>query len=388
VLITPLAAGAQDQENAQVRAAIRRGVNYLKVRQQEDGSWSYASHEVGMTSLAALALVENDVPVGDPVIQKALNVVRGSAPSTAYTYDISLAILFLVRVGEKDDIELIHELGTRLAAGQLSSGGWSYLCPLVVAQPRPASVSNSPRLNSAGANNRRAGRLNAGGGPRAGNFGDNSNTQFAVLGIWAAGRTGLDVRDTMSLVDKRFRSTQTAGGGWAYSGGAETDAMTCAGLMSLALAKGHKVLDSQMVNRQPNADASHRPTMDSDAQIERGIRRVEFYANTMGQGSALYFLWSLERVGVALGLARLGNVDWYERGATLLIQTQQGDGGWRSNRGELPDTSFALLFLHRSNLAQGMPQLVTGRSGSGENNMRAGKLEDLIRSVRTPAKDE
>ena len=100
----------------------------------------------------------------------------------------------------------------------------------------------------------------------------------------------------------------------------------------------------------------------------------------------MYFLWSVERVGVALGMARFGGIDWYRRGASVLIKTQRPEGVWQTNRGPLPDTSFALLFLRRSNLTSGMPQLVTGRSSeSGENRMRAGKLDDLIRTVRPPA---
>jgi hypothetical protein len=387
VLLASVGAYAQDEDDAQIRNAVRRGVQFLKGQQNPDGSWSYPGHELGITSLAGLALIENGVTVQDPVIQKALKVVRGAAPSNAFTYDISLAILFLVRVADKSDNELILELGERLAGGQLSTGGWTYVCPLVPRPPRPASVSNSPRPSSnSSPPAKRPGRLAASVGRSMG-AGDNSNTQFAVLGVWAAGRAGLDVTETMGLVDKRFRGTQSGSGGWGYTGVGDSDAMTCAGLMSLALAKGQKVLDGQMSNRKADGDApGARPKMESDAHIERGIRRVEFYANTIGPGSTLYFLWSVERVSVALGLKRLGAVDWYRRGANALLQAQQLDGGWRSNRGELADTSFALLFLHRSNLAEGMPQLVTGRSG--ENNMRPGSLDDLIRSVRPDPKSD
>jgi hypothetical protein len=235
--------------------------------------------------------------------------------------------------------------------------------------------------------------LNAAAGPRFGGFGDNSNTQFAVLGVWSAGRAGLDIRETMAEVDRRFRGTQAANGGWGYAGVGDSDAMTCAGLMSLALVKGHKVLEAQMVNRIPEPEAKPesrgKPKSDVDLHIERGLNRLEQYSARIGPASTLYFLWSVERVGVALGLSRFGNVDWYRKGSAYLIQTQQPAGNWRSNRGELADTSFALLFLRRSNLAEGMPRLVTGRSSeSGENRMRAGKLEDLIRTVRPPAKPD
>jgi hypothetical protein len=391
IVLCPSFAWAQNADDAQIRAAIRRGVQFLKGRQNRDGTWNYSGHELGITALAALALVENGVAPDDPAIKNAADSVRSAAASNTQTYDISLAILFLTRIGDKNDRELIQQLGARLAAGQLNSGGWTYICPAVAsAAPVGGSVTNRPKGNADG---RRAGQINAARGARPG-IGDNSNTQFAVLGIWAAGRAGLDVKGTMIEVDRRFRGSQTQAGGWGYAGTGDTDAMTCAGLMSLVLAKGQKVLEGQMTNRRPGIDKPEgpggRPKMDSDTQIDRGIQRVEVYANSIGPSSSLYFLWSVERVAVALGLSRIGHVDWYNRGASVLLQTQQAEGSWRSGRGpgpsEISDTAFALLFLRRSNLTEGMPQLVTSRAGgdSSENKMRAGKLDDLIRSVKSP----
>jgi hypothetical protein len=384
----PLVTLAQDdRKDAEITQAIRRGVEYLKSQQQIAGNWSYQNHDVGITALTGLALAENGVPATDPQMKRAYQYVQANAPSTTQTYDISLAILFLVRMGEATDNDLIQQLGARLAAGQLPSGGWSYHCPLVVPANPAASVSNKPPAERA-ETPRRGGRLNAAKVMRGGAFGDNSNTQFAVLGVWAAGRAGLEVKDTMAAVEQRFRTTQSAQGGWGYSRpGSESDAMTCAGLMALVLAKGHKALGGQMINRRPDGEQPEglggRPKMESDPQIDAGIRRVEAYANNMHNNSTLYFLWSVERVGVALGVARIGRVDWYSRGATVLLQTQRANGSWDAGRGDLADTAFALLFLRRSNLTEGMPQLITSRSDdSGGNRMRSGGLEDLIRTVR------
>ncbi len=398
VLAVPAAARAQNAEaDEQIRTAIRRGVQYLKMHQQADGSWNYGGHQVGITALAGLALAENGVTVDDPALKRAYEYVQANAPSNVQTYDISLAILFLVRVGKASDNDLIKGLGARLAAGQLASGGWTYNCPSSVPVPPAASVTNKPSAKTdttkPGAKAdapKRAGRINIAPPLRAG-FGDNSNTQFAVLGIWAAGRIGLDVKDTMAEVDRRFRGTQAGTGGWGYNGpGADTSAMTCAGLMALILAKGEKTLEAQMVARRGGADQPEgpggRPKMDSDKQIDKGIERVEFYAARLGPGANHYLLWSIERVGVALGTARIGRVDWYSAGATFLIKSQNADGSWRSSYGDLADTSFALLFLRRSNLAKGMPQLVTNRGGTeSETKMRAGSLEDLIKTVKPPA---
>ena len=386
LLLLPSDAWAQDDVE-RIQAAVRRGVQYLKSRQGPDGSWKYNQHDVGITALLGLALAENGVQLDDPVLRSAYQYVQTNAPQIAQTYDVSLAILFLVRVGNARDTELIHLLGRRLAAGQLASGGWTYTCPQAVPPAAPASLTNKPSPKPD--RTRRAGQLKA--AQLTGQFGDNSNTQFAVLGIWAAGRAGLDVSGPMGLIDQRFRSTQSQQGGWGYNGPrGDSDAMTCAGLMALALAKGHKTLEAQMVNRRPDKDRpegpAERPKMESDSQIDQGIRRVEQFANNINPGSSLYFLWSLERVGVALGMARIGRVDWYGRGAAALVQGQQADGSWRTAHGELADTAFALLFLRRSNLTQGMPQLVSSRSSeSGDNRMRSGNVEDLIRTVRPPA---
>ena len=394
VLAVPARIRAQDADSEeQIRAAIRRGVQYVKAHQGNDGSWNIGGHQVGATALAGLALAENGVTLEDPALKHAYEYVQANSPGNTQTYDISLAILFLVRVGKASDNDLIRLLGAKLAAGQLASGGWTYNCPQSVPLPPPAgSVTNKPsaKADTAKSAPKRGGRINAGQAMRQG-FGDNSNTQFAVLGIWAAGQAGLDVSDTMADIDGRFRTTQASSGGWGYNGpGADTPAMTCAGLMALILAKGHKTIEAQMVNRRPGcADKVEgpggKPKMNSDPQIDRGIDRVEFYAGHLAQNTNHYLLWSVERVGVALGTARIGHVDWYSAGATLLLKTQRADGSWQSAHGELADTSFALLFLRRSNLTKGMPQLVTGRGGdTSDTKMRAGSLQELLKTVRTP----
>jgi hypothetical protein len=50
-------------------------------------------------------------------------------------------------------------------------------------------------------------------------------------------------------------------------------------------------------------------------------------------------------------LAKVGLVEWYTVGATIIVLTQQPTGGWRGRYPLEVDTSFALLFLRRSNLA-------------------------------------
>src|SRR5262249_2580478 len=111
----------------QVNKAIDKGVEYLKAKQLANGSWENG-HPLGMASLPALTLLEGGVKADDPVIQKAARYVRDNykQPPGYTTYECSLALLFLDRLGDPDDKPIIRRLAMRLVGGQLPGGGWSY----------------------------------------------------------------------------------------------------------------------------------------------------------------------------------------------------------------------------------------------------------------------
>jgi hypothetical protein len=102
-----------------------------------------------------------------------------------------------------------------------------------------------------------------------------------------------------------------------------------------------------------------------------------------------YVLFSLERVAVAYGLETIGNKKWYDWGADLLLQNQNADGSWA---GEFAaggaDTSFALLFLQRANLAQDLTATLKGRvQDPGKHELRSFDVEapDKGGSTKPPA---
>jgi hypothetical protein len=70
----------------------------------------------------------------------------------------------------------------------------------------------------------------------------------------------------------------------------------------------------------------------------------------------LYFLWSIERVAVMYNLTKIGDKDWYRDWALALAQRQQADGSWNlggfHQANPMLDTSLAMLFLRRANLAK------------------------------------
>jgi hypothetical protein len=118
------------EEQAAVNAAVVRGVRFLKTKQGADGTWP-GDRAVGYASLPALTLLECGVPPSDPNVQKAAGFVRTHLGQLTRTYDLSLAVLFLDRLGETQDRERIRTLALRLVAGQAPSGGWDYDCPVL-----------------------------------------------------------------------------------------------------------------------------------------------------------------------------------------------------------------------------------------------------------------
>lgn len=184
---------AHAQISPQIDQARLKGIEFLKGEQYDDGSWSLTDHDVGITALCALALIENGVPVSDEVIEKAQRFIKKEIDEADGTCDIALAILFMNRVGGRDSRPEIRELAARLVAGQNVEGGWGATCPKV-----SAGILSNPAERPK---------------PQAG-VGDNISTQFAVQGLWAASSWGVDIRETMSQVSDRFAETQREDGGW------------------------------------------------------------------------------------------------------------------------------------------------------------------------------
>ena len=82
-----------------------------------------------------------------------------------------------------------------------------------------------------------------------------------------------------------------------------------------------------------------------------GTGRNAFRGGRFG-GNDMYFLWSLERVGVVFGLDKIRQDDWYQFGADILIPTQNATAPGGGGHGREVDTAFALLFLAKSNLVR------------------------------------
>jgi len=325
--------GADDRA---IVAAIKEGVGALKEMQRPDGSWSEQGHPLGETALAGLALVAGGERRAHPDVGAAVRVVRELSATCRQTYDIALAAMFLDVIGDEADSERIRDFGRLLATGQCADGSWSYQLE------------------------------------RGQRSGDNSNTQFAALACWICRRHGADLDATLGRVDGYFRATANHGpGGWGYKPGTgSTESMTCAGLVALAARQGllfqrareakHPVDGEQQQDdgppRQPLAAGGDPVVSEALAFLGRKLRD-----NADGEERwGLYFYWSLERVGVIYGINLIDGVDWYEWGSGRLLREQQPDGSWE---GKGVETSFAILFLARANVAADLTTAIEGWAG-------------------------
>ena len=153
---------------------------------------------------------------------------------------------------------------------------------------------------------------------------DNSCTQYGVLGVWAAARAGFDPGDKFwTTLSKHFRKCQNADGGWGYIDPTASRAnMATAGLASMFL-----VFDMYH-GKTPYSRANPRTFTDGEAaevlkSIERGMDWLGKDKSNKADG---YYLYGIERTGVASGRKLIGGEDWFAQGALAVLQAQQRDG--------------------------------------------------------------
>jgi hypothetical protein len=356
------AAFVPDVDQTRVDEAIERGAKYLLHA-------PLVELRVGAQALAGLTLLHCGRSKDEPAVVKLAAEVRRQAPQLTMTYDLASCVLFLDRLGEPDDRELIRSIALQLIAAQGPQGGWDYTSRVLDQDERTqllaalASGSRSANPDAKAASAPPSQARTSGSGSEAPvlqyhlgmqlpnqspDRSDNSLTQFAILALWTAQKYDVPVDRSLAFVEARFRASQSEDGAWGYtwrSNSTYPDSMTCAGLLGLAVGRGSAA-----------ADRTGDPAAGDEA-IDKGLTyvgkrlaafRKRFAADSYGE---LYFLWTLERMAVAYDLKSISGIDWYAWGAPIILDRQTGAGGWHEVHGAVPDTCFALLFLKRANLA-------------------------------------
>lgn len=455
-VVTSSTFGADQQ---QINAAIAKGATFLQSQHnQQQGGYTGGNHGVGSAGLAGITMLVGGTKSDNPAIQNITLFIRQRAPSETATYNIALAILFLDRLGDPRDVPAIQLLGTRLYGGMTRDGGYGYQCVDLVAmnnlgqlgnqqmtgqggvgpkteKPKPdngfptvqpnkdkPSVANPGKLHPSVAPYNAAVRQMVRANGRAIPGGDNSNTQFGLIGLWVASRHGVPCDDAFLLLEAHFLTTQSrADFGWSYSGNDQsTTSMTCAGLLGLAIGSAREKPSVKDLKPEPGKpDTTNDPFFNPKKGKEEGVPKFggvnplvpgmtpalrkaaidgalrsiggvirasrvnaanpgvgnDALRQFVGLGDQYYLLWSVERVAMAYELPTIGDQDWYAWGCEYLLPSQTENGSWGGgSHGEDVNTAFAVLFLSKSNFVADLTAKIKGQvKDPGKTEMRAGK---------------
>ena len=324
---------AADLQEDDVKLAIDRARKYLVSEQAQNGSWqAEGSMRIGISSLCVLALLNSGMSPQDPPLRRGLQYLRAQDDFGHYeTYQVSLVIMALAAAREKSDAVKIAQLAQRLESGQIiaeNSGAWAY-------------------------------QLNRQGG------GDQSNTQFAILGLREAVEAGANVsRQTWELARDYWERNQNNDGGWGYMVGGFSNAsgkaqsrgsMSVAGIASLSICQQMLKSDAGVAaDGTPPCcdDVAHDTAIDKGIHWLAGAFSVHRNPGLGGNDSLMYYIYGVERAGRLSGQRFFGDHDWYREGTEKLLGIQDGVDGRFVGVGTheanpVYSTSLALLFLSK-----------------------------------------
>ncbi len=310
---------ADEVTGADVRVAIRRGVEAILDAQRPDGSWPDAHQPGGVTALATYTLLTAGHAADEPHVAAGLEVVR-KLPNQ-HTYVVSLKILALTTANPKSYRREISAAVDWLVGAQQLGGLWNYT--------------------------------------EAGTRFDHSNTQFALLGLYAAATSGFSVPHTAwQKAQTALLRTQNSDGGWAYQIENQSyGSMTAAGVANLLILGRTFAANRERGFREGAAPNCGRHQ--TARQLQRGLdwleRNFQPGTNPRHGGNTFCWLYAAERVGILSGRRFFGEYDWYRAGASVLVRTQTRAPALGRWPGSTHETCFAVLFLakgHRSLLVQ------------------------------------
>lgn len=309
-----------------VGKAIEKGIKFLQSVQRPDGSWvpmegGGGTHTVGPSALATYALLESGAGAQTPKMKMAIDWL--ATHETGFTYDLGLRcnvwLLADKQLKGRCKKQLRKDIDSLLAMN--NNGGFSYCIPTA------RGVKSSA---------------------------DNSNSQYAVLGAWAAARDrSMEIGDGVwrAMLNHWLRA-QNKDGGWPYSTDptartpqASTATMTCAGIASTLVCMDN-LQSGDFLQCKTGGNNATRSVEGGLEWLEKNFNSGDVYP------WQLYYYYGVERVGLASGMKYFGPTDWYKTLGKNLLGMQQADGSWVLQYGagepaRVVGTGFALLFLIR-----------------------------------------
>ncbi len=340
----------------EVQRAIQRGKEYLISLQQPNGSFGEGKHGYGESCLIFMTLAYMGMHPNHPVMSKAVDFHLNLNPDTdmggRQGYALPMRVMGLSYVhnkflesGSQRGIvrRKMYEDITRFKIGQATNGGWRYKL--------------EPTDNW-----------------------DFSVTQWPILAMREANIVGIEVPpEPLFRARELYYEKQNDDGGWDYQNGQSRGAMTAAGMASLQIIAD--ILEPGS-GCPCQGGRSRQSKSSSERRIDRALEWLSrnFQADSPphgGHADTLYWLYCVERVGIAAGYKYFGQHNWYAAGAEYIVRKQGGNGSWSGKWGNQVGTCFALLFLYKGRGAV----LFNKVRFDGEWNNHRRDINNLVRYI-------
>ncbi|MCL2641257.1 MAG: DUF4159 domain-containing protein, partial [Phycisphaerales bacterium] len=330
------AVAARPVTSDEVDAAVDKGVAWLRSQQGQNGSWDTELNWVNKqplatTSMVCGALLECGVKPYDPRLAKALDWLEKAVDDPLYqpggdTLGFRTQTWLLANRSSGGKYAKVMKRDIDRLVASTPSGGYDYLCT------GRAEYQNRRRP-------------------------DNSNSQFALYGVWAGKLNNVDISEAYwKQVLGYWSASQKPDGGWPYE---LKDSRTRITMAAAGLASLYVCFDSIYgphfvpVGAEPPkvAKGMDRALAYLDFHFANSLRDPRSYDISSDGYMMYYHLFGIQRAGLATGRKRFGGVDWYDAGARVLLDMQKADGSWEAGRnGNCTDqvwTAYALMFLAR-----------------------------------------
>jgi hypothetical protein len=388
-------------DQQKVDKAIENGIKYLKSKNASHLTKSqHAGTTVSRRELALLTYTHADVPEADPAFKELFDSMM--ADKLEATYCVALQAMILEEVQRVKFQNRIWMCAQFLVDNQSAAGYWGYGSPSIYVEDIPTTTERKEVSSGGGSGGiKKFDSLPPPGvkvkppvaskkkveKKREGTANDNSNSQYAALGMRACHDAGIVFQE--SVIEKALQWWKGAqkneklpeepvieggvagpekpkGGGtvamsraenkaaplgWCYVNHGEHKAygsMTAGAVGALAIYnyirdndggkrkswKGDKDCHEGLQWLAKNFSVTYNPGPYEHANMEENSKH-QYY----------YFLYGMERAGMLYGTEILGTHKWYPEGAKQLCADQKPDGSWGAGT---DDTCFAILFLKRA----------------------------------------
>ena len=392
-------AGGPKVDQKKVDEAIQKGCKYLVSCGAGFGQFGHGHRhkkypapvhgygELILLTLADSGFYDDESPELQALIQNVLEKKIGS------TYIASLMAMALEKLNPKKYQKRIAQCAQFLVDQQCQNGQWDYGWPVdnpLSTEPeetpalvrkdvatfsqtpasldrardkpgtttrkpgikkKPGSTKTKPGLNKIPVRKRKK-------GPPSG---DNSNSQYAALGIRACLDSGILVESRVLKLARTFwLRNQNTDGGWGYGGHGNKGG--AGGNPNGVSGSSYGSMTVGAVGALCIFDHYLKINFKSDKGVLRGMGWLaKNYTVTQNPRktnfATYYYLYGLERLGLLFGTEKIGRHWWYAEGADVLLKAQTGFGMWQppDRTPEQPhvNSCFAILFLRRGTVPLG-----------------------------------